>query len=134
MLNQRVLNSVGEVNYNEYMLLTSGKEIDSILDSHSPVFKIYKYRDMLLNRGIGQDINVDELEELLKNNKDNELKIQLEQLFLNYISTNDFKIIKDILVNNMFGWNINRLVEIHKKHKGYKIFRILSIEYKDWLN
>jgi hypothetical protein len=134
MLNQKILNSVGRQNYEQYMLITEGKEIDSILDSHSPIFELYKYRDKLFNEGIGQDIDIDKLEYNLQNNKDNELRLQLQDLFLDYISDNEFKIIKNMLINHIFGWNIKRLVEIHNKYKGYRIFRILSIQYNDWLN
>lgn len=134
IINEKVLNSVGSTNYNEYMLLTEDKEINSILDNRSPVFEMYKYRDKLLNKGVGQNVSVSELGKLLKNNEDNELKIQLQNLFLDYINNNEFKIIKDMLVNYTFGWNIARLIEIHKKHKDYRIFRLLSIEYDDWLN
>ena len=132
MINKRVFNSVGQENYNQYMIVTKGKEIDNILDSNNPVFEMYKYRDELLNRGVGQDIDVCELEQLLKDDEDNKLKQQLQNLFLDYISNNEFQMIKDILTNNTFGWNINRLIEIHNKHKGYMIFRLLSIQYNDW--
>ena len=134
MINQRILNSVGRQNYNQYMIITGGKEIDKILDNRSPIFELYKHRDKLLGKGIGQGINANELKGLLKNNNDIELKIRLQNLFLNYISDNEFKIIKEMLVNHTFGWDISRLVEIHKKYKGYRIFRLLSIEYNDWLN
>ena len=133
-INQKVLNSIGSTNYNEYMLLTKGKEVDSILDDYSPVFQMYKYRDILLDLGIGQDIDICELEELLQNNDDTGLKQQLENLFLESLSNSTFKIVKDMLVNRTFGWNIERLVAIHKKHKCYRIFRLLSIEYDNWLN
>lgn len=129
MLNQRILNSVGRQNYGMYMLLTNGKEINEILDSNSPVFQMYKYRDKLLNQGIGQDISVNELEKALKNNDNIRLKQKLELLFLEYISNSKFKIIKDMLIKNSLGWNIDKLVEIHKKHKYHRIFSLLSIEY-----
>lgn len=133
MFNQRVLDSIGEENYEQYMIITNGKEIDSILDS-SPMFELYKYRDKLLNEGVGQDVNINELEQLLKNNDDIKLKQQLENLFLESISNSKFKIIKNILVNHELGWNISRLVEIHKEHIGHRIFNLLSIDYEDWIN
>ena len=120
--NSRVLESIGEYNYNEYMLLTNGKEINSILNSRSPVFEMYKYRDTLLDKQ--KDISIDM----------NNLKQSLEQIFLDYLTDSEFEMIKDILINHILGWNLNRLLEIHKKYKGYRIFRILSINYKDWLN
>ena len=43
-VNQRVLNSMGKYNYNQYMLITGGKEIDDILDSRNSVFELYNYR------------------------------------------------------------------------------------------
>ena len=134
VINEKILNVIGKINYNEYILLTDGKEINEILNSHNPVFEMYKYRDKLLSENVGQDVDVHELEQLLKDNKDIKLRQQLQDLFLDYISNNEFKVIKKILINNIFGWNIKRLVDIHKKHKGYRIFRILSIEYKNWLN
>jgi hypothetical protein len=134
MLNERILNSLGRQNYEMYMLLTNGGEIDSILDSRSPVFELYKYRDKLLDENTGQDVKNSELEILLKNNNDTGLRQKLEGLFLESLSNDDFKMIKDMLINNTFGWNIKRLVDIHKQHKGYRIFRLLSIEYKNWLN
>ena len=103
MRNKRVFNSVGQENYNQYMIVTKGKEIDNILDSNNPVFEMYKYRDELLNRGVGQDIDVCELEQLLKDDEDNKLKQQLQNLFLDYISNNEFQMIKDILTNNTFN-------------------------------
>ena len=134
MLNERILNSVGRQNYKQYMIITDGKEIDEILDSRSPIFKMYKYRDKLLDKNVGQDIQVCELERLLTGDEDSRLKEQLELLFLESISNSKFKIIKNILAKHKFGWSIERLVEIHKKHTGYRIFRIVSIEYKNWLN
>ena len=134
MLNQRILNSVGRQNYGTYIIITNGKEIDSILDGRSTVFEMYKYRDKLIDENIGQDIQVHELEDLLQDNNDIELKQQLENLFLENISNSKFKIIKDMLINHELGWNISRLVEVHRKNKGYRIFKILSIEYNDWLD
>jgi hypothetical protein len=133
-INQKVLNSIGSTNYNEYMLLTKGKEIDSILDDRSPVFKMYNYRDMLLNSEVGQNIDIDSIERNLQNNDDIKLKVQLQNLFLESISNSTFKIVKNMLTNNTFGWNVKRLAEVHKKHKYYRIFRLLSIEYNNWLN
>lgn len=111
-VNLRVLNSVGEENYGMYILLTNGKEIDSILDSRSPIFELYKYRDKLLDRGIGQNVSID---------MDN-LKQSLEQIFLDYLTDSEFEMIKDILDNYISGWTIDRLLEIHKKHKYRRIF------------
>ena len=134
VINKRVLNVVGKINYNEYMLLTNGKEIDSILNSHNPVFEMYKYRDKLLDNNVGQDIMADELEQLLKDNEDIKLRLQLQSLFLESISNSKFKIIKNMLVAHELGWNIKRLVAIHKKHKYHRIFSLLTIDYKNWLN
>ena len=89
MSNEIINEKVGSTNYNEYMLLTEDKEINSILDNRSPVFEMYKYRDKLLNKGVGQNVSVSELGKLLKNNEDNELKIQLQNLFLDYINNNE---------------------------------------------
>ena len=58
VINKRMLESVGRENYNEYMLLTGGEEIDSILDSKNPVFEMYKYKDMLIDKGIGQNVTM----------------------------------------------------------------------------
>ena len=132
-INERVLNSVGKENYNEYMLLTNGREIDKILDNRSPVYQMYEYKKELLNKGIGQDITVDVLKELLKNNNDIELKKDLEKVFLDYLSDESYKTIKDILDRHKNGWNIKNLLDIHRKHKYYRIFSLLTIKYNDWL-
>ena len=132
-INERVLNSVGKENYNEYMLLTNGREIDKILDNRSPVYQMYEYKKELLNKGIGQDITVDVLKELLKNNNDIELKKDLEKVFLDYLTKNEFKIVRDIIVNHKSGWNIDRLIGIHKQHKYDRVFSLLTIKYEDWL-
>ena len=124
MLNQKILNSVGECNYNQYMLITDGKEVNEILNSNNSIFELYKYRDELLDKQILNNIKI-----TIYN-----LKVSLEKIFLDYLSDSKFKIVKDILINHRFGWSIQKLLEIHKKHKGHRIFRILSIEYKDWLN
>lgn len=134
MLNERVLNSVGKHNYNEYMLLTDGSKIDDILDSKSPVFEMYKYKDRLIDKGVGQNITFNELEELLKDNDDIGLKQSLEHIFLDYLTDSEFKIVKDMLVNHKGGWSFNRLLEIHKRYKYYRIFSILTIDYESWLN
>jgi hypothetical protein len=134
MLNERILNSVGRQNYEIYMVITNGKEIDEILDSCSSVFELYKYRDKLLDEEVGQDITSDELEEFLQDDNDIGLKQKLENLFLESLSKSTFKIVKNMLVNHTFGWNIERLIEIHKRHKYYRIFRLLSIEYNDWIS
>jgi hypothetical protein len=123
-INQRVINSVGRSNYNEYMLLTEGKELDSILNDYSPVFQMYNYRDKMLDE---QDI--DNVKITI-----NDLKQSLEQIFLDYLCDSEFKIVKDMLVNHINGWNIEKLLEIHKKHKYYRIFRLLTTDYNNWLN
>lgn len=122
-INQRVLKSVGKQNYNMYMLLTKGKEIDYILDSNSPVFKMYKYRHELLDE---QDLNSISI-------TTNNLKQALEKIFLDYLSDGSFRTVKNILMNHIDGWDIQKLLEIHKKHKYNRIFSILTIKYKDWL-
>lgn len=131
VINKRVLESVGKENYDEYMLLTDGKEIDEILNSNNPVFEIYKYRDRILDKQ--NKVSIDKLKELLKNNDDIKLKESLEQIFMDYLSEGSFKIIKDILISHTNGWNISRLLDIHKKHKYNRIFSILTIKYEDWL-
>lgn len=133
-MNERILDSVGRQNYEMYMLLTNGKEIDKILDDRSPVFQMYNYRDRLIDANIGQDVSTDELEKELQNNDDMKLKQKLQSLFLESISNSTFRIVKNILTNNTFGWDTKKLIAIHKKHKYYRIFRLLSIEYKNWLN
>lgn len=132
-LNQKILNSVGKENCNQYMIITREKEINEILDSHSPVYEMYKYRDRLLDDGDRQDVNMSELEQLLKNNNDIELKQQLEDLFLESLSNSKFKIIKDTLIKHELGWDISKLVEVHKRYKSYRIFRLLNTDYKNWL-
>lgn len=123
IVNERVLNSVGECNYNEYMLLTDGKEIDKILDSNNPVYEMYKYKDILIDKGIGQDITINM----------NNLKQSLENIFLDYLTDNEFKTVEDMLDKHINGWSINRLLDIHKKHKYDRIFSILTIKYENWL-
>ena len=123
MLNQRVLNSVGECNNNMYMLLTNEEEIDEILDSRNSVYEMYKYRDKLLDKQMLDDIKI---------TVDN-LKESLENIFLDYLTDSEFKIVKNMLINHIGGWNIDRLLEIHKKHKYKRIFSILTIKYEDWL-
>lgn len=122
-VNLRVLESVGECNYNQYMLITSGKEIDNILDSRNSVFELYNYRHNLLNEQMLDDIKI---------TIDN-LKESLEKIFLDYLSDESYKTIKNILMDHINDWNIDRLLEIHKKHKYHRIFSLLTIRYKDWL-
>lgn len=133
-VNERILNVVGEQNYKMYMIITDGKEVNSILDSSNPMFELYEYRDKLLNERIGQDISINILERLLTGDEDSRLRKQLENLFLESISNSKFKMIKDMLINHELGWNISRLMEVHRKNKGYRIFSILSIEYDNWIN
>ena len=123
MINQRVLNSVGKCNYNQYMLITNGKEIDDILDSRNSVFELYNYRHNLLNTQVINDIKItiDNLKELLEN------------IFLDYLSEGNYRTVKNILLNHIGGWDIQKLLEIHKQHKYYRIFSLLTINYKDWL-
>ena len=120
-INERILDSVGRQNYGMYILLTDGKEIDSILNSKNPIFEMYKYRDMLLDNQEDICINM------------NNLKQSLEQIFLDYLSNNEFEIVKNMLDNHIGGWDINRLLEIHKRYKYHRIFSLLTINYKDWL-
>ena len=121
VINERVLNSVGKCNYNEYMLLTNGKEIDEILDNNSPVYEMYKYKDKLLDSQ--KDIAIDM----------NNLKRSLENVFLDYLTDKEFKTVKDILDKNIGGWDIKKLLNIHKQHKYNRIFSLLTIKYNDWL-
>ncbi|QXE20022.1 hypothetical protein [Clostridium sp. 001] len=123
-IKERVLESVGETNYNEYMLLTGGKEVNSILNSNRPVYQMYKYRKELIDANIEQiiDINIVNLKEFL------------EQTFQEYLSNSKFKIIKDILLNHESGWNIKNLLQMHKQHKYHRIFRLLNTEYRNWLD
>ena len=123
MLNERILNSVGKCNYNMYMLITNGKEIDDILDSRNSVFELYNYRHELLDKQVidSTKINMNNLKELL------------EKTFLDYLSKGSFKTIKNILINHVNGWDLNKLLEIHKQHKYHRIFSLLTINYEDWL-
>lgn len=122
-INERVLNSVGKVNYNEYMLLTKDKEVNSILNSNRPVYEMYKYRKELIDANIEQVIvNIDNLKEFL------------EQTFQEYLSNKKFEAIKNILLNHESGWNIKNLLQMHKQHKYYRIFRLLNTNYKNWLD
>ena len=126
-VNLRVLNSVGECNYGMYMLLTKGQEIDLILDSNSPIYQMYKYREDLINKNIGQSIIV------TIDNNDN-LKESLESIFQEYLSDEKFEVIKEVLLNHKNGWSLSKLIEIHREHKYYKICRILNTNYENWLN
>lgn len=123
MLNQRILNSVGKHNYNMYILLTGSKEIESILDSNNSVFQMYNYRHKLLDKQTIDNIkiNISNLKELLEN------------IFLDYLSEGSYKTVKNILTNHINGWDLNKLLEIHKKHRYSRIFALLTINYKDWL-
>jgi hypothetical protein len=123
IVNERILNSVGRQNYDMYMLLTDGKEINSILDDYSSVYQMYNYRHKLLDKQVIDNIKI----------TSNNLKQSLEQIFLDYLSDGSFKTVKNILVNHINGWNINRLLEIHKKYKYHRIFSLLTINYEDWL-
>jgi hypothetical protein len=105
------------------MLLTDGKEINSILDDYSSVYQMYNYRHKLLDKQVIDNIKI----------TSNNLKQSLEQIFLDYLSDGSFKTVKNILVNHINGWNINRLLEIHKKYKYHRIFSLLTINYEDWL-
>lgn len=125
-INERVLSSIGKYNYNEYILITGSKEINSILNDRSPVYKMYKYKEKLIDSGIGQNVTV--------TIDDDNLKESLEQAFQEYLSDKKFKVIKDILVNHKWGWDINKLLEIHKQHKYYRVFRLLTIPYECWMD
>ena len=122
-MNQRILNSVGKQNYKMYMLITDEKEINQILNSNNSVFEMYKYRHGLLNKQILDNIKI-----TVSN-----LKESLEKIFLDYLSEGSFRIVKDMLVNHIDGWNMNRLLKIHKKHKYNRIFSLLTIKYENWL-
>ena len=123
MLNQRILNSIGRQNYDMYMLLTNGKEINEILNDRSPVYQMYNYRHKLLDKQVIGNIKI---------TTDN-LKESLEKIFLDYLSEGSFKTVKNILIKHVDGWNLNKLLEIHKKHRYHRIFSLLTINYEDWL-
>ncbi len=122
-INQRVLESVGKENYNEYMLLTGGKKINEILDSNNPVYEMYKYKDRLIDKGVGQNVTVDM----------NNLKQSLKSIFLDYLTDSEFKTVKNMLDKHIGGWSFDRLLDIHKKHKYHRLFSLLTIKYEDWL-
>ena len=123
IVNQRILNSVGRQNYDMYVLLTNGKEIDNILNSNNSVFEMYKYRHKLLDKQIIDNIKI----------TINNLKESLEKIFLDYLSEGSFKTVKNMLIEHTGGWDIQKLLEIHKKHKYSRIFALLTINYNDWL-
>ena len=74
--NQRVLESVGKNNYDMYMLITDGKEVNEILEDYSPVYQMYNYRHNLIDKQVLGNIKI----------TIDDLKQSLEMIFLEHLN------------------------------------------------
>lgn len=92
-----------------------------LTEEYNLVWDMDKYRDKLLNAGVGQDVTAEELQ----NSNDAELKEKLENLFMDYLYDCDFKIIKKLFKQD--GWTWDLLLKVHKQNKYKRIMYLLNM-------
>lgn len=122
-----VKDQLGENNFRWLLLLITKNDEDMPVESpYHLMYAMLKYRVHLIDEGVGQNISTEEMVHWWSIGKDTLFKAFLQDIFLEYIPDDEYKIIKNILMNLENGWNVRKLFEAHKKDKYRRVISILN--------
>lgn len=92
-------------------------------DSISLSLAVMKYRRVLMNKGRGQDITLEELQ----NANSTELQELLQEMFLELVSEEDIKYFYESATRRGYKNTTDAIEELYKRHKEDKDARFISI-------